>query len=47
VSFQSQGATLEKGTVILTDAPAGVATDIKPIHKNLQNGDVVEVREKN
>ncbi|KAI8144075.1 hypothetical protein BJV82DRAFT_537349 [Fennellomyces sp. T-0311] len=42
VSFISQGTTLEKGTIIMTGTPAGVAMGMKnPLW--LQNGDVVEV----
>ncbi|RAR13229.1 5-carboxymethyl-2-hydroxymuconate isomerase [Stemphylium lycopersici] len=43
VSFISQGTTLEKGTVIMTGTPAGVAMGMKePMY--LSNGDVVKVR---
>ncbi|KAL1935397.1 hypothetical protein VTP01DRAFT_4537 [Rhizomucor pusillus] len=42
VSFVSQGTTLEKGTVIMTGTPAGVAMGMKE-PKYLQNGDVVSV----
>lgn len=42
VSFASQGTTLEKGTVIMTGTPAGVAMGMTP-PKYLKNGDVVEV----
>jgi 2-keto-4-pentenoate hydratase/2-oxohepta-3-ene-1,7-dioic acid hydratase in catechol pathway len=31
ISFLSQGTTLEKGTVILTGTPAGVAMGMKPL----------------
>ncbi|KAI9497288.1 degradation of aromatic compounds [Zychaea mexicana] len=42
VSFISQGTTLEKGTIIMTGTPAGVAMGMKnPLWLN--NGDVVEV----
>lgn len=44
VSFISQGTTLEKGTVIMTGTPAGVAMGMKPSPKYLKNGDVVEVK---
>jgi 2-keto-4-pentenoate hydratase/2-oxohepta-3-ene-1,7-dioic acid hydratase in catechol pathway len=44
ISFLSQGTTLEKGTVILTGTPAGVAMGMKPTPRYLKNGDVVEVR---
>ena len=44
VSFLSQGTTLEKGTVILTGTPAGVAMGMKPTRRYLKNGDVVEVK---
>jgi 2-keto-4-pentenoate hydratase/2-oxohepta-3-ene-1,7-dioic acid hydratase in catechol pathway len=43
VSFISQGTTLEKGTVIMTGTPAGVAMGMKPTPQYLKNGDVVEV----
>lgn len=39
----SRGATLRKGTVIMTGTPSGVAAFMKP-PAWLQNGDVVEVR---
>lgn len=42
VSFISQGTTLEKGTVIMTGTPAGVAMGMKD-PKWLQDGDLVEV----
>jgi len=44
VSFLSQGTTLEKGTVILTGTPAGVAMGMKPTPQYLKNGDIVEVK---
>lgn len=44
ISFISQGTTLEKGTVIMTGTPAGVAMGMKPTPKYLKNGDVVEVK---
>jgi 2-keto-4-pentenoate hydratase/2-oxohepta-3-ene-1,7-dioic acid hydratase in catechol pathway len=44
VAFVSQGTTLERGTVILTGTPAGVAMGMKPIPKYLRHGDVVRVR---
>jgi 2-keto-4-pentenoate hydratase/2-oxohepta-3-ene-1,7-dioic acid hydratase in catechol pathway len=44
VSFLSQGTTLEKGTVILTGTPAGVAMGMKPTPLYLKDGDVVEVK---
>jgi 2-keto-4-pentenoate hydratase/2-oxohepta-3-ene-1,7-dioic acid hydratase in catechol pathway len=43
VAFISQGTTLEKGTVIMTGTPAGVAMGMKE-PKWLKDGDVVEVR---
>ena len=43
IAFLSQGTTLEKGTVILTGTPAGVAMGMKP-PKYLNDGDVVEVK---
>lgn len=43
VSFISQGTTLEKGTVIMTGTPAGVAMGMKE-PRWLEDGDVVEVR---
>lgn len=43
VSFLSQGATLQKGTVIMTGTPDGVALGMKE-PKWLQNGDAVEVK---
>lgn len=42
VAFVSQGTTLEKGSVILTGTPGGVALGMKN-PKWLANGDVVEV----
>lgn len=43
ISFLSQGTTLEKGTLIMTGTPAGVALGMKkPLY--LKHGDVVEVR---
>ena len=44
VSFLSQGTTLEKGTVILTGTPAGVAMGMKPTPLYLKGGDIVEVK---
>jgi len=44
ISFLSQGTTLEKGTVIMTGTPAGVAMGMKPSPRYLNDGDVVEVR---
>ncbi|KAM0257267.1 hypothetical protein ACHAQJ_004505 [Trichoderma viride] len=43
VSFISQGTTLERGTVIMTGTPAGVAMGMKPEPRYLKNGDVVKV----
>lgn len=43
VSFISQGTTLEKGTVIMTGTPAGVAMGMKE-PRWLKDGDVVEVK---
>ncbi|KAK5271633.1 hypothetical protein LTR96_003458 [Exophiala xenobiotica] len=43
VSFCSQGTTLEKGTIIMTGTPAGVALGMSP-PKWLRDGDVVEVK---
>lgn len=43
IAFLSQGTTLEKGTVILTGTPAGVAMGMNP-PKYLNDGDVVEVK---
>lgn len=42
VSFLSQGSTLQRGTVIMTGTPGGVAMGMRP-PKWLRNGDVVEV----
>ncbi|KAI7876442.1 hypothetical protein K492DRAFT_239737 [Lichtheimia hyalospora FSU 10163] len=42
VSFISQGTTIEKGTVILTGTPAGVAMGMKE-PKWLKDGDVVDI----
>lgn len=42
VAFASQGTTLEKGSIILTGTPGGVAMGMKP-PKWLTDGDVVEV----
>ncbi|KAJ3532213.1 hypothetical protein NM208_g8545 [Fusarium decemcellulare] len=42
IAFVSQGTTLEKGSVILTGTPGGVALGMKP-PKWLNNGDTVEV----
>jgi 2-keto-4-pentenoate hydratase/2-oxohepta-3-ene-1,7-dioic acid hydratase in catechol pathway len=44
IAFISQGTTLQKGTIIMTGTPAGVAMGMKPHPKYLQNGDVVKVR---
>lgn len=44
VAFISQGTTLQKGTIIMTGTPAGVAMGMKPEPKYLANGDVVKVR---
>ncbi|KAH7084101.1 hypothetical protein FB567DRAFT_445525 [Paraphoma chrysanthemicola] len=42
-SFLSQGTTLEKGTVVMTGTPAGVAMGMtEPIY--LRDGDIVKVR---
>jgi 2-keto-4-pentenoate hydratase/2-oxohepta-3-ene-1,7-dioic acid hydratase in catechol pathway len=43
VSFASQGTTLQKGTVIMTGTPSGVAFGMKPTAIFLKHGDVVEV----
>lgn len=43
VSFASQGTTLQKGTVIMTGTPSGVAMGMKPAPVYLKDGDVVEV----
>ncbi|BCS30685.1 fumarylacetoacetate hydrolase family protein [Aspergillus puulaauensis] len=43
ISFLSQGSTLQKGTVIMTGTPGGVALGMAE-PKWLRNGDVVEVR---
>jgi 2-keto-4-pentenoate hydratase/2-oxohepta-3-ene-1,7-dioic acid hydratase in catechol pathway len=43
VSFLSQGSTLQKGTVIMTGTPDGVALGMR-VPKWLQDGDVVEVK---
>lgn len=43
VSFSSQGQTLEKGTVIMTGTPSGVAMGMSP-PQWLKDGDVVEVK---
>ena len=42
IAFVSQGTTLEKGSLILTGTPGGVALGMKP-PKWLTDGDVVEV----
>lgn len=42
VSFISQGTTLEKGSLIATGTPSGVAMAMKP-PRYLNNGDLVEV----
>lgn len=42
VSFISQGTTLERGTIIMTGTPAGVAMGMKN-PRYLKDGDVVEV----
>ena len=44
ISFISQGTTLERGTIIMTGTPAGVAMGMKPKPIYLQHGDVVEVQ---
>ncbi|KAF7535384.1 hypothetical protein G7054_g5459 [Neopestalotiopsis clavispora] len=43
VSFLSQGSTLERGTVIMTGTPSGVAMGMKA-PKYVKDGDVVEVK---
>lgn len=42
VSFCSQGTTLQRGSVILTGTPSGVAMGMA-VPKWLKDGDVVEV----
>lgn len=42
IEFVSQGTTLEKGSIILTGTPGGVALGMKP-PQWLKDGDVVEV----
>lgn len=42
MSFCSQGTTLQRGSIILTGTPSGVAMGMA-IPKWLQHGDVVEV----
>ncbi|KIL94280.1 5-carboxymethyl-2-hydroxymuconate isomerase [Fusarium avenaceum] len=42
VEFVSQGTTLEKGSIILTGTPGGVALGMKP-PQWLKDGDIVEV----
>ena len=42
IAFVSQGTTLQKGSMILTGTPGGVALGMKP-PKWLTDGDVVEV----
>lgn len=44
VAFISQGTTLQKGTIVMTGTPAGVAMGMKPKPRYLENGDVVKVR---
>ncbi|KAK4935604.1 hypothetical protein LTR10_023365 [Elasticomyces elasticus] len=44
VSFLSQGSTLQRGTVIMTGTPDGVALGMPDPKPWLQHGDVVEVR---
>jgi 2-keto-4-pentenoate hydratase/2-oxohepta-3-ene-1,7-dioic acid hydratase in catechol pathway len=43
ISFLSQGSTLQKGTVIMTGTPGGVALGMKD-PKWLLDGDIVEVQ---
>jgi 2-keto-4-pentenoate hydratase/2-oxohepta-3-ene-1,7-dioic acid hydratase in catechol pathway len=43
IRFASLGHTLERGTVIMTGTPSGVAASMKP-PAWLQDGDVVEVK---
>lgn len=43
VSFCSQGTTLQKGTIIMTGTPAGVALGMNP-PRWLNDGDTVEVK---
>ncbi|KAF7547304.1 hypothetical protein G7046_g9041 [Stylonectria norvegica] len=43
VAFISQGTTLDKGTIIMTGTPAGVAMGMKPEPKYLSNGDIVKL----
>ena len=42
IAFLSQSTTLERGTVIMTGTPSGVAMGMKD-QKYLQDGDEVEV----
>ncbi|KAM0189106.1 hypothetical protein ACHAPI_010251 [Fusarium lateritium] len=42
IAFVSQGTTLERGSLILTGTPGGVALGMKP-PKWLKDGDIVEV----
>lgn len=44
IAFISQGTTLQKGTVILTGTPSGVAMGMKPKPTYLNDQDVVSVR---
>ncbi|KAK9371467.1 uncharacterized protein V1513DRAFT_455679 [Lipomyces chichibuensis] len=43
IAFISQGTTLQKGTVIMTGTPSGVAMGMKPVPLYLKDGDIVEV----
>lgn len=43
IAFISQGSTLEKGTVVMTGTPSGVAMGMSP-PQYLKHGDVVEVK---
>jgi 2-keto-4-pentenoate hydratase/2-oxohepta-3-ene-1,7-dioic acid hydratase in catechol pathway len=44
IRFISQGTTLERGTVIMTGTPSGVAFGMKPKPVWLKDGDIVEVK---
>lgn len=44
IAFISQGTTLQKGTLVMTGTPSGVAMGMKPEPRYLSDGDVVKVR---
>jgi len=43
VAFISQETSIDKGTVIMTNTPVGVAVGMNPVPDYLRGGDVVKV----